>query len=334
MFVFSDLSCRIPLNVNKMTSDFHWPVDYYQLPYCRTLDEMVDNNTWNKNLKELLTGDRIQPSPYRLFMKEDLYCQQLCISNLGLAESKKRPPNKVVQFIRKNYHNNWIVDNLKSATKFENDKTVTTVDQGGFPIGFVNVNDERAYIHNHVNLEIEYAPVETQDNKFRIVKFTVQPFSIRHDFDEADITDDTVPQETESRSTKPRPDVKVAEMKNPIPSCKPGATQHTSYDMVFAPGRDPQPASSKTLFTYDVIWKENREAKWPTQWKVYVSTDTSTLSIASNLFMFLVLTAVVTAILVRRWRRDVARYECLTKADEETQDEHSSMDYAALLNGE
>jgi hypothetical protein len=60
------------------------------------------------------------------------------------------------------------------------------------------------------------------------------------------------------------------------------------------------------------------------------------LSIASNLFAFLVLTAVIIAILVRRWRRDLVRYyQCLTKTNEETQDEHiSSMDYKALLDGE
>jgi hypothetical protein len=260
---------------------------------------------------------------------------------LGWAERKGRSPNNVVQFIRQKYSNNWIVDNLKSATKLEDEKMVTTRDAGGFPIGFVNVKDGKAYIYNHFNLELEYAPVETQgnnnNNKFRIVKFTVQPFSIKHDFDEADITDDGL----EKGETKPKP-VKVVEIKNPISSCKPNATlQHTNFDMVIR--QEPQPASGKTLFTYDVIWKENREANWATQWKVYLSTDADDmgtkflwLSIASNLFTFLVLTSVIIAILVRRWRRDVARYQCLTKTDEETQDEHisSSMDYKALLDDE
>jgi hypothetical protein len=42
----------------------------------------------NENLGEFLAGDRIESSPYLLRMKVEMYCQQVCISNLGKAEQK------------------------------------------------------------------------------------------------------------------------------------------------------------------------------------------------------------------------------------------------------
>ena len=42
----------------------------------------------NENLGEFLAGDRIESSPYQLRMKVEMYCQQVCISNLGKAEQK------------------------------------------------------------------------------------------------------------------------------------------------------------------------------------------------------------------------------------------------------
>jgi transmembrane 9 superfamily protein 2/4 len=277
----------------------------------------------NENLGEFLAGDRIESSPYLLFMKEDTYCQQLCINNVGLGEKKGVSPTKIVRLIRKNYHNNWIVDNLSSASKIEDETTVTTRYWQGFPIGFINEKDGKAYIHNHVNLELEYHQVETEVNKFRIVRFTVEPFSIKHEYDEDDLTDDTAPKESES--TKPKP-VKVAKFKNPIRSCLPGATDHTNYEMVTAGGRVPQPASGKVLFTYDVIWKENKDLKWASRWDIYLSMDNAIpakvhwLSIANSLVIVLVLTAMIAAILVRNLRRDFARYNRLA-SDEEKEDE-------------
>jgi transmembrane 9 superfamily protein 2/4 len=92
------------------------PVDYYRLPFCQPEGGPKMDN---ENLGEFLAGDRIESSPFRLSMKNDMYCEQLCISNLGRGEQRGVSPNKVVRAIRKNYHNNWIVDNLSSASKVE-----------------------------------------------------------------------------------------------------------------------------------------------------------------------------------------------------------------------
>lgn len=281
----------------------------------------------NENLGEFLSGDRIESSPYLLRMKQDMYCQQLCISNLGMAEQRTLSPNRVVKAIRKEYHNNWIVDNLSAASKVEDDATITTRYWQGFPVGFVAEEDHKAYIHNHVNLEIMYHAVEDQVNKYRVVRFTVEPFSIKHDFvpmedlDDVDITatDDDVPRMAE-----------WAKIKDPIASCNPNIPleerQHTSYEMVTDLDRAPQPASGKVLFTYDVTWIENQELHWASRWDIYLSMDNAIpakvhwLSIANSVVIVCVLSAMIVAILLRNLRQDLARYNRLATDEEKADD--------------
>lgn len=216
-----------------------------------------------------------------MYMKKDMYCEQVCIAHLGRGEQKGMQPNKVVKAIRRQYvsrngqtrsdsdfihwlgaspwllhfsissdlttryHNNWIVDNLPSAHKveFDGEDDPETRFWHGFPVGYVSETDKKAYVNNHVNLEIMYHPVEHDPSSYRIVRFTVEPFSIAHD------TDDVVSDKDKVASESILP--MVASIKNPIPSCAINSKEHTTIDMVSAPGRSPQLASGKVLFTYE-----------------------------------------------------------------------------------
>ena len=299
------------------------PVDYYKLPFCKPEGgPQMDN----ENLGEFLSGDRIESSPYVLKMKKEMYCQQVCVSNLGMAEARGISPNRVVKAIRKEYHNNWIVDNLSGAFKVENDSYISTRYWQGFPIGFIDQKNNKAYSHNHVNLEIMYHAVEDQTDKFRVVRFTVEPFSIKHDFDpilegDEDITatDDEFPQMQA-----------WAKIKDPIPSCNPTIAmsnrQHTTYDMVTDIGRSAQPATGRVLFTYDVIWTENKDLHWASRWDIYLSMDDTIpakvhwLSIANSLVIVCVLSAMILGILMRNLRQDLARYNRLATDEEKADD--------------
>lgn len=275
----------------------------------------------HENLGEFLAGDRIESSPYRINMKVDMFCEQLCISNLGRGEQKGVSPNKMVRAIRKNYHNNWIVDNIPAASKVEDDTTVTTRYWQGFPVGFIAKDTKRAYVHNHVNIEVQYHSVETDPGKARIVRFTVEPFSIKHDF-EASADDDDDSAEGAVKGFK------VADITNPIESCNPNMStkQHTRYEMIYARGREPQPASGRVLFTYDVIWTENPDLHWASRWDVYLSMDNAIpakvhwLSIMNSLVIVVVLSAMIGAILVRNLRRDFSRYNRLATDEEKAED--------------
>jgi len=305
----------VKLKVNKMTSaKTLMPVDYYRLPFCQPEGGPKMDN---ENLGEFLAGDRIESSPYRLQMKTEMYCEQVCITNLGRGEQRAVSPNKVVRAIRKNYHNNWIVDNLSSASKSEDAETITTRYWQGFPVGYVNEDDKKAYINNHVNIEIMYHAVETEVDKFRIVRFTVEPFSIQHTFEPLEDNDDDT-KEGEKQG-------KVAKLMKPILSCAGGNNNvHTSFDMVTEAG--PQLASGKVLFTYDVTWKENKDLKWASRWDIYLSMDNAIpakvhwLSIANSLVIVVVLSAMIAAILVRNLRRDFARYNRLATDEEKAED--------------
>jgi len=299
----------VKLKVNKMTSPKTlMPIDYYRLPFC--IPEGGPSRD-NENLGEFLAGDRIETSPYRLEMKTEMYCEKLCIANVGRGEGKGKSTSKMVRAIRKNYHNNWIVDNLSAASKVEDEETITTRYWQGFPVGYIADDDGKAYVHNHVNIEIMYHPVETETEKYRIVRFTVEPFSIKHDFVELDDDDEDG----------------VAKINNPIPSCSPkGAKKHTDYNMVTKGGRKPQAASGQVLFTYDVIWTENKELHWASRWDIYLSMDNAIpakvhwLSIANSLVIVFVLTAMIAAILIRNLRRDFARYNKLATDEEKAED--------------
>jgi len=163
------------------------PFDYYKFPFCPPKGGAKMDN---ENLGQILSGDRIESSPYELKMKIDTYCMKLCVAKLGKAETFGQTPDRVVRAIRNEYHNNWIVDNLPLASKVANDYSTATKYWQGFPVGFVSPNDDKAYIYNHVNIEIDYHPVEDHTDKYRVVGFVVEPFSIAHDFDLAAVAGD------------------------------------------------------------------------------------------------------------------------------------------------
>jgi transmembrane 9 superfamily protein 2/4 len=254
-------------------------------------------------------------------MKKEMYCEQLCISNIGRDEQAGVSPNKVVKAIRRNYHHNWIVDNLSAASKIEDDAHITTKYWQGFPIGFIHKDTQEAYIHNHVNIEIMYHAVETETNKYRVVRFTVEPFSIHHDFEPIDNGGGRIEDDSNFLPLK-------ANIKNPIASCDRSSKNHvhTNYDMITASNQAPQKASGKVLFTYDVTWTENPDLRWASRWDIYLSMDNAVpakvhwLSIANSLVIVLVLSAMIAAILVRNLRRDINRYNRVGM-DEESRNE-------------
>jgi len=314
----------VKLKVNKMTSrKTLLPIDYYRLPFCQSEGGPKMDN---ENLGEFLAGDRIESSPYELKMKEEVYCNQLCISNLGRGEQRGMAPNKVVKAIRREYHNNWIVDNLSAASKVEDDSTITTRYWQGFPVGFIADEDGMAYIHNHVNIEIMYHPVENEAEKYRVVRFTVEPFSIKHEVDTGAEGNEDFTQGDDAVPKKEGP----ATIKNPIPSCNPdipaNERAHTSYEMVTDTDREPQPASGPVLFTYDVHWVINTELKWASRWDVYLSMDNAIpakvhwLSIANSLVIVCVLSAMIITILLKSLKQDLARYNRIPTDEEKADD--------------
>jgi len=268
-----------------------------------------------QNLGQFLSGDRIASSPYRLEMKVEMFCEQLCVSNIGRAEKKKGEiSNTMVRAIRAGYHNNWIVDNVPSAYRSETQSMIVTRYWGGFPIGFIDPRTGLSYIHNHVNLQLHYREVEP--GAYRITRFIVTPMSIRHDFEmihEEENDEQNLNQTDRFSNNHPR----VAKIINPIPSCDPlvrkSRRMHTGFEMVGGSRQNPQPASGKVLFTYDVIWLHNPDLYWTKRWDIYLYADDAIpakvhwYSIMNSAFVLLLLALFVVSIYVRSLRRQYNR---------------------------
>jgi hypothetical protein len=186
----------------------------------------------------------------------------------------------------------------------------------GLHIGFVDYSDtEQVAIHNHFNVELEYTRDPTKNDHYHIVRFTVQAFSIQHDFaiQEDHIVSTVMSNHDDQQHQHILP--RFVKMLNPIPSCQPNATEHTTYDMVHAPGRHPHHllvsdghADLSVLFTYDVIWTENSNMTWESRWQDRqtarneldsFTTDLRWSNIPNSVMILVVLTGIIIVI----WRR-------------------------------
>lgn len=152
--------------MNKLTSvHTQLPYDFYSLPFCQPPNGISE---FAENLGEILTGDIIQNSAYKVMMKIKTSCQLLC--------RKLYTPEELSQFsdkIDKDYMVNWwvydililpytcyftclpcclpirIVDNLPAATTYymeeELDENMNPSGEPhyekGFAVGFVGVED-------------------------------------------------------------------------------------------------------------------------------------------------------------------------------------------------
>lgn len=155
--------------VNRVEADStQLPYAYYDLGF--TCPPTIDARPLHLSLDEVIRGDRIWQSDYKLSFKQDSACHRLCDRKTS-PQSIKRAD----QLIREGYVVQWLIDDLPGATTF-----VSSIDQkkyyaAGFPLGFVK--DGRTYIHNHVMLVIRYHTDKNNGNN-AIVGFEVYPRSV------------------------------------------------------------------------------------------------------------------------------------------------------------
>jgi len=288
---------EVPLKVNALTSTHtQIPRDYYRLPFCQPEN---GPKMASENLGEFLTGNKIQTSPYQIHMLDEVFCQKLCQIELDKADAAK-----LRLHIKYGYHHNWIIDNLPSAAigmgKGGEEKRRYA---GGFPIGFLAPDDKMPYIYNHVNIHIDYHPVEDGN---RVVGFAVEPLSIKHTF-KADYHWDGFSLEGYNK---------------PLDTCEANhhlAREDIQNSQVVKPGET-------ILFTYDVVWDES-DVEWSSRWDIYLSEDhlvpaqVHWYSITNSILVVLFLSLLVVSVLVRNLRRDIAAYNALAALADEEKDE-------------
>ncbi|XP_070555187.1 transmembrane 9 superfamily member 4-like [Ptychodera flava] len=251
----------------KMTSTkTQLPYEYYSLPFCRPEGEL---HYKPENLGEVLRGDRIVNTPYKVKMNEGLPCKVLCEQTLDAKQS-----NTMISRIKENYYVHLISDNLPAATRFVMLDTGENQYEHGYRLG--QHQDDKVYINNHLKLIFKYhadAP-EEDIQTYRVVGF-----------------------EVETRSLKNGAVEKTAE-----DTCKLAADADRQE---LEPDKE-----NKILFTYEVQWVSS-EIRWASRWDTYLAMSDVQIhwfSIINSVVVVFFLAGILTMIIVRTLRRDIARY--------------------------
>ncbi|KAF8540665.1 hypothetical protein BDD12DRAFT_561816 [Trichophaea hybrida] len=266
----------IPLYTNKITSPTtELPFAYAELPFvCRAekggFGSKFGRRNIGLNLGEVLRGDRISVSDYELVMGEDQPCKHLCDRKIS-----KRDAIMANRLVRSGHVVEWIVDNLPGATSF------VTVDKSkkyyaaGFKLGYVE--NEEAYINNHVTIVIRWRRMPEHDDRKIIIAFEVYPKSVDG------------PQGKCPRS---------------LDNQKPLALQFPDGD-----GKD----TMTIPYTYSVYWKEENSIDWANRWDLYFVNDEESvhihwLAIVNSVVIAMLLTIVVAIVMLRTLSRDIQKY--------------------------
>ncbi|XP_017792829.1 PREDICTED: transmembrane 9 superfamily member 4 [Habropoda laboriosa] len=223
----------------------------------------------SENLGEVLRGDRIVNTPYEVSMAENITCSLLCHGhNDGHITWNEEESQRVIERIQHDYTVHLLIDNLPAATKKVHKDSNNVIVYHGYRLGGI-VNDQ-FYINNYLKLKLSYH--KYGENEFRVVGF-----------------------EVEARS------VDVNQLKNDGTTCI--LPTHANHQFV-------NPKGTKLLFLYSVEWRES-DVSWASRWDIYLGmsdVEIHWFSIINSLIVVLFLSGILTMIMVRTLRRDIARY--------------------------
>jgi transmembrane 9 superfamily protein 2/4 len=230
-------------------------------------------------------------------MLKDMYCEK-CQIKLDKAEAAN-----LRWHIKFGYRNNWIIDNLPSASLM----TIWSGEKrrrysGGFPIGFMDPEKKQPYLYNHVNIYIDYYALG--DDGYRVIGFAVEPLSVHHKF-EGDYDWDGESVEGMNKTLNTCPSIGLLR-----------SNSIREFQVV--------KAGQKILFTYGVTFIPS-EVEWTSRWDVYLSEDhlvpdqVHSYSISNSVIFVLCLTL----FLIRNLRREIAAHNALATLAAEEQNKDS-----------
>lgn len=146
----------------KMTSiKTQLPYDYYSLSFC----EPNKKHYVPENLGEILRGDRIVNTQYKLLAGKPQSCTLLCPSKKLSADQSQT----FIQRIKEDYSIHMIIDNLPAADLRDGKP------QHGYKVG--HYSNGEAILNNHLRMTIKFNK-DTDKEIFRVVGFLVEASSI------------------------------------------------------------------------------------------------------------------------------------------------------------
>ncbi|XP_033339783.1 transmembrane 9 superfamily protein member 2 [Megalopta genalis] len=300
-------SCKseVKLYVNRLNTErYVIPYEYHHFDFCPS-DE---SQSPVENLGQVVFGERIRPSPYKISFLENVQCGVACTKTYkgGDEESDEK-----LDFLKRgmalNYQHHWIVDNMPVTWcyQLEDDRQYCST---GFPMGCfcteprsqqdtcsINVaynKRDTYYLFNHVDLVIEYHSGAEEEwgsafkeNGGRIISVKVIPRSIKH-----------------------------------------GSTPNCDSKEPLEIPREPLRVDSvlPVTYTYSVTFHPNSSIKWSSRWDYILEsmphTNIQWFSILNSLIIVLFLSGMVAMIMLRTLHKDIARYNQI-ESGEDAQEE-------------
>lgn len=268
----------VEVKTRKLYSKKDLPFPFYSLKFCQP-NPIVDSAN---SLGEVLFGDRIENSLYKIEMKKSFKCKKL--TDVQSANCPKEIlPQDIKDFSQKiqdDYEAQLIIDNLPVANlqrlgncgslpKYSVEQSYTRAD--GFPIG---CRDEKNqfFINNHLTFKLKYH-LNQQTKRFSIVGAAVIPTSIKHNPD----------------------------------SCK------LDQELPNLPNQELNTQTKNIEWTYGVEWEES-DIRWASRWDAYLNIGNSEdykvhwFSIINSLMIIFFLTGMVAMIMLRALHKDIALY--------------------------
>ncbi|EWC46106.1 hypothetical protein DRE_04680 [Drechslerella stenobrocha 248] len=225
----------------------------------------------SESLGSILFGDRILTSPFKLNMAKNDTCKLLCTSRYDVRSSKFTNMR-----IKQGYNLNWLIDGLPAATLTSQvgDESNQFYSQG-FSLGGVG-GDQKPFLNNHYDIIVDYHRIPGRNERQnRVVGVVVQPSS-----------------RTQKISGGA---VKTAD-------CNSEQPQYLRED-----------GDTEVAFTYTVYWIESPTA-WATRWDKYLHVFDPRIhwfSLVNSAIIVVFLTGMVSMVLLKTLRKDIARYNQL-----------------------
>lgn len=260
------------------------PMEYYRAPFC----EPEGGGQYKpENLGEVLRGDRIVSTAYKIKALENQECRLLCSSDSPTKLTLKQA-KILVDLVKNDYYVHLLVDNLPCATKFALLDTNEIQYEHGYRLGFEK--DGKTYLNNHLKILLKYHfDVNSQTN--RVVGFEVAPES--RAVSDFEVKDGTCKSKASLAKSEPVPLLVEA---------KEGA---------------------EVLFSYEVHWEQS-DIIWASRWDTYLAMSDVQIhwfSIINSVVVVFFLSGILTMIMIRTLRKDIAKYnrdEDLEETLEET----------------
>lgn len=269
----------VPLFVNHLTPSLSrddqlhsvFSYDYYH-PAFGFCQPADGPKDVRESLGSILFGDRIRTSPFELKMAKNETCKSICAETKFDARSAKFTNRRISQ----GYNINWLVDGLPAAQLNYDGVTKTKFYSPGFALGDLD-DSGKALLNNHYDIMIDYHKVGFGGkDKYRVVGVLVQPESRR-----------------DSRN-----------------SDEPGKAECGTQGDALSLNED---GETTVTWTYSVYWKESPTA-WATRWDKYLHVFDPKIhwfSLINSAVFVVFLVGMVSMILIRALKKDIARYNRL-----------------------